>query len=71
MQNLAREWLCKKESGLYSGMNSEYEVINDAAAQDIPGYNNWDVRCEKCSVVLWTDEGSSKVLRPVSGIMPW
>lgn len=58
----------QEESGLYSWMNSEYEVINDAVAQDIPGYNNWDVRCGKCSMVLWTDESSGKALCPVLGI---
>lgn len=51
MQDLARQWFCEKESGLYSGMNSEYEVINAAVAQDIPGHNSWDVRCGKCFIV--------------------
>lgn len=50
-------------------MNSEYEVINDAVAQDIPEYNNWDIRCQKYSMVLWTDVSSGEVLCPVLGFM--
>lgn len=50
-------------------MISEYDIINDAVAQDISEYNNWDIRCQKYSVVLWFSEGSGKVLCLVLGII--